>query len=92
MQNEEEVFSDAFYSGPEGYKFCLSADMNGYESGEGTHLSVFIHMMKGSNDNNLTWPFKGKFTVTLLNQIENDRHHSIGEYLITWLTRTTKGL
>lgn len=79
MQNEEEVFSEAFYSGPEGYKFCLSADMNGYESGEGSHLSVFIHMMKGPNDRILMWPFKGKFTVTLLNQLNNDKHHTIGK-------------
>ena len=32
--------------------------------------------MKGKNDEYLTWPFKGTINCTLLNQLENDQHHS----------------
>jgi TNF receptor-associated factor 4 len=31
--------------------------------------------MKGENDDHLTWPFAGKLTVELLNQLENDNHY-----------------
>ena len=30
--------------------------------------------MKGDNDNNLKWPFKGTIKVSLLNQLEDGQH------------------
>ena len=44
--------------------------------GEGTCVSVGAHLMKGENDNHLPWPFTGKLTVELLNQLEDDNHYS----------------
>ena len=32
--------------------------------------------MKGKNDDNLSWPFTGEVTVTLLNQLEDENHHT----------------
>ena len=32
--------------------------------------------MKGRNDDNLPWPFTGKVTITLLNQEEDENHHT----------------
>jgi len=35
---------------------------------------VFVYLMRGKNDNNLSWPFRGEVTVTLLNQLEDKNH------------------
>ena len=32
--------------------------------------------MKGSHDDELTWPLRGKFDIKLLNQISDSEHHS----------------
>ena len=49
----------------------------GTDDGKGTHLSVRLHLMKGPHDDKLTWPLRGDFTVTLLNQISDNNHHSV---------------
>ena len=73
---KKEVFSPAFYTSPGGYKMCISVYANGNEKRKGTHVSVFAHLMKGENDDYLPWPFTGEVTVQLLNQLEDNRHHS----------------
>ena len=63
-----------FYTGPDGYKLELRVRANGQGSGEGTHVSVYIHLMKGENDDILTWPFKCDITIRLLNWREDKGH------------------
>ena len=70
-------YSHPFYSHPGGYKMCLNVDANGYRNGKGTHVSVFLCMMRGENDNNLVWPFQGEVTYTLLNQLEDKNHKEV---------------
>ncbi len=50
---------------------------NGKEhtNGSGTHVSVEMCLMKGANDNYLTWPFIGTVTFELLNQLRDRGHH-----------------
>ena len=62
-EEENEYYSLPFYSHPGGYKMCLSVDANGRGSGKGTHVSVYIHLMKGEFDNLLKWPFHGDITI-----------------------------
>ena len=59
-----------------GYRMCLLIYPGGYAhgKGKGTHLSLFLYVMKGVHDNNLTWPLQGKCKVKLLNQISNNEH------------------
>ena len=71
-----EWYSAPFYSHFGGYKMCLKVYANGSGDGKGTHVSVFTHLMKGENDDNLKWPFRGTITVTLLNQLQSNNHHS----------------
>ena len=73
-EEEEEWFSDPVYSHFGGYKMCLNVDVNGCGDGEGTHVSVFVYLMRGDNDDNLKWPFKGNIKVSLLNQLEDGQH------------------
>ena len=47
-------------------------------SSSSSHLSVLLFLMKGSHDDGLTWPLRGKFGVKLLNQLQvrDAAHHS----------------
>jgi TNF receptor-associated factor 4 len=67
-------YSPHFYTCPNGYKMCLRVDTNGSGSGEGTHLSVYVHLMRGEFDDQLKWPFRGSITVKLVNQEKNKDH------------------
>ena len=55
---------------------CLCVDANGHGDDKGTHVSVFLLLMKGENDDTLTWPIKYKCTFTLLNQLRDEGHHT----------------
>lgn len=68
-KNEEEQWlGPSFYSHVGGYQLCVSVDANGSEDGAGTHISVYVNLMKGEFDDHLRWPFRGSVTLKLLNQ------------------------
>ena len=73
--NNEHFYSSPFYTSQNGYRICICVDANGEGDGEGTHVSVFVHLMKGDNDESLTWPFTGNVIIELLNQLEDKYHH-----------------
>ena len=62
-------YSPPFYTHPRGYKMCLNVYANGNGDGEGSHVSVFLYMMKGEYDDSLKWPFLGDITIQLLNVV-----------------------
>ena len=72
-EESEEWYSDPVYSHFGGYKMCLNVVANGEF---GPHVSVFVYLMRGDNDDNLKWPFKGTIKVSLLNQLEDGQHHT----------------
>ena len=62
-----------YYSKPffaSGYKMqiCVKVSANGY-------IGVYLHLMKGPNDDKLIWPFCGDVVVELVNWIEDKDHH-----------------
>ncbi|XP_078244806.1 TNF receptor-associated factor 1 isoform X2 [Pogona vitticeps] len=67
------LYSPAFYTSRYGYKVCLKLFLNGDGTGSGTHLSLFLVLMKGEYDFQLKWPFQHKVTFTLLDQV--NKHH-----------------
>ena len=71
--NKIQWCSDSFYTHNKGYKMCLKVDAAGHKDGNGkcTHLSVFLSLMKGPHDDELTWPLRGRFKVKLFNQISD---------------------
>ena len=75
--DDDNWYSDPFYTTPHGYKMCLRVVANGSGKGEGTHISVFVYMMQGEFDDYLKWPFRGDITIQLLNQLEDKEHHSM---------------
>ncbi len=72
--NDEELFTDSFYTSKGGYKVTLRVYPNGYGSGKGTHVSVFMHLMKGPNDDNLQFPVTGIFIVQVMNWKGDTEH------------------
>ena len=66
-------YSDPFYTHHFGYKMCLS--VIAAAPWNSTHLSVYLHLMRGSYDDQLKWPLKGLCEVKLLNQISNSKHY-----------------
>uniref|UniRef100_A0A8C4WSU8 MATH domain-containing protein n=1 Tax=Gopherus evgoodei TaxID=1825980 RepID=A0A8C4WSU8_9SAUR len=67
--------SPPFYTGRYGYKLCLKVYLNGDGTGAGTHISLFLVLMRGEYDCWLKWPFHHKVTFTLLDQV-GERHVS----------------
>ena len=53
---------------------CLYLNLGGIGKGTGTHISVAAFLMKGENDDNLSWPVKGSLHVQLLNHVANNDH------------------
>ena len=74
-KSNAEWFSEPFYTHPRGYKMCLSVNAKGWGDGEDSHVSVYIHLMKGEFDDSLKWPFQGDVTIQLLNQLGDGGHH-----------------
>ena len=72
--NDESWYSPHFYTAPNGYKAQLRIDANGFFSAKDTHVSAFVYLMKGHNDNQLKWPFEGYINVQLINSVEDTRH------------------
>ena len=68
------VYTDPFYTSNGGYKATLSIYPNGYGSGEGTHVSVFINLMKGFHDDKLPFPINGIFTIKMYNWKKDGYH------------------
>ena len=58
-----------------GYKFCLRLYLHGDGMGKGTHLSLFLVLMKSEYDNILEWPFQKKIQFTLINQEDRSKDH-----------------
>ena len=64
------VRSQPFYTSKGGYKMSLLVKPNGFN-----RVSCSIDLMPGEYDDTLEWPFRGKVTVEILNQL-GDRNHS----------------
>ena len=68
--DDTDWYSPGFSTHVGGYKMCIRVDANGQGNGKGTHVGLFVYMMKGEFDSHLKWPFKGEITVELVNQKE----------------------
>ncbi|XP_078392895.1 TNF receptor-associated factor 2-like, partial [Cetorhinus maximus] len=67
-------YSPAFSSHPFGYQLCCRMYPNGDGSGKGSHVSLFLAVVRGEYDGVLPWPFRQKVTFLLLDQAQQ-RHH-----------------
>ena len=74
---ETQIDSSPFYR--YGYKCKIQIHPNGFSTGENTHLSLYLVIMKGEYDATLTWPFDKNYTFKLIDQQENehDRENNV---------------
>jgi len=72
------LYSPPFYTHPQGMKLTMRVYLNGDGMGKGTHISLFIAVMRHDYDGLLHWPFKGKVVFTLIDQ--NNREHVIDAF------------
>ena len=60
-------YSRPVYTSPQGYKMCLKVHAGGYGSGKGTHVSIYVYLLKGDHDDTIRWPFTGDVVIEILN-------------------------
>ena len=79
-KSNQSWYSSSFFAFSEEYQMCLRVDAAGNGDGEGTHVSVFLYLMKGPHDDKLEqsghWPMGGIFTIELLNQLNDSDHYT----------------
>ncbi|XP_068072593.1 TNF receptor-associated factor 5 isoform X2 [Danio rerio] len=68
--------SSPFYTSRSGYKLSVRAYLGGDGSGRGSHMSLYITIMRGDFDSFLPWPFRQNITLTLLDQSGTRNHMS----------------
>ena len=77
VQNDDEYTEYHFFTNiTTGYHMKITVYPDGYEGGDGTHVSVDIRIEEGINDDDLSWPLQADVTITLLNQLEDKKHFS----------------
>ncbi len=72
--NYTKWWSPPVYTHHHGYKICLGVRASGWRTGERTHISVFVHFMRGEFDDSLNWPFRGNISVRLIDQLRGEDH------------------
>lgn len=75
--------SPGFYTHEGGYLLSLKVFPNGFHTvgAHGSHISIWVPLMKSDHDDHLNWPIKGTLTVQLLNQLSNKNHSEAVEFV-----------
>ena len=74
IKNDETFQSIPFFTYHSGYRVCLIAKLNGVDEYKGSQVSVTISILSGPYDAKLSWPPRGQFTVSVMNQVKNSHH------------------
>ena len=61
-------YSPPFYTSREGYKLCGKIYLGGDGAGSGTHLSLYLVVLRGDYDELVAWPFRYRVTFSLMDQ------------------------
>ncbi|XP_062520091.1 TNF receptor-associated factor 4-like isoform X3 [Corticium candelabrum] len=77
------VTSCSFYTGYPGYQLCMVVYPNGSGKGKGSHVSVFLVIMKGDFDHQLHWPFPHSYRLTVTDQQPDGKN-------VSWLIDPTE--
>ena len=73
-----------FYNELGGYKLAIEISANGEGAGKGTHISVYIRIMRGEYDDILKWPLKASITIQLISQLNDVSHHEMTTPVYQW--------
>ena len=75
--NKTDWYSDPFFTHHQGYRMRLNVVPAGWNESEGHYMSVYLYILEGPFDHLLRWQLRGRFQVTLLNQVCDSMHHSV---------------
>ena len=85
IANEEKWKSEPFFAFEKGYLMYLSVYPGGHDDGKGSHVSVYLHLMKGPYDDELEqsgyWPMRGTFSIGLLD-VDNHGYYFTINYFV----------
>ena len=76
MKKNYEDYSYSSKTSCYGYSMKIQVHLGGANNGKDTHISVFVFVIRGPNDQILTWPFIGTVKVEFLNQLADKNHHN----------------
>ncbi len=79
---QNKLFTSPKFYLKTGYRFILVVYANGRNHGANTHISVYLDITEGQDDEYLTWPFEGSVKVELLNQLQHRNHVSNAIYFL----------
>ena len=84
MRHKQWWDSSPFFAFNRGYQMFLRVRAAGNDDGEGTHVSVYLHLMNGPHDDELKqsghWPLRGTFYVELLNKFNDNNYYNDDKY------------
>ncbi|XP_075249248.1 uncharacterized protein LOC142341862 isoform X3 [Convolutriloba macropyga] len=69
-----ELQSAVFYSSRFGYKLTLLMYPDGFASAKGSHISIFLKVLRGDFDSYLQWPFPHTVKIAILSQDQSRQH------------------
>ncbi|CAF3109835.1 unnamed protein product [Rotaria sp. Silwood2] len=67
-ERQTSIYSPAFYTSDNGYKLCVRLYLNGDGSARGSHISIFLVIIRGLYDALLNWPFSYRVSFCLFDQ------------------------
>ena len=76
IRGKSELFSPTFMTGKCGYQACLHIYMGGNSIGRDTHVSLYLQLQLGTNNDILPWPVKCDFSISLLNFAKDEQHYT----------------
>ncbi|CAF3403048.1 unnamed protein product [Rotaria socialis] len=67
-ERQTSIYSPVFFTSESGYKLCVRLYLNGDGSARGTHVSIFLIILRGPYDALLQWPFSYRVSFCLYDQ------------------------
>ncbi len=67
-ERQTSIYSHPFYTSICGYKLCVRLYLNGDGSARGSHISIFLVILRGQYDALLKWPFSYRISFCLCDQ------------------------
>ncbi|CAF1327854.1 unnamed protein product [Rotaria sordida] len=67
-ERQTSIYSPAFYTSTTGYKLCIRLYLNGDGTTRGTHISIFLVVLRDQYDALLQWPFSYRVSFCLVDQ------------------------
>ena len=78
-----DIDDDPFYTSTHGYKLKMRLQLNDRREQYKDQLGVYVCVMKSDHDAILSWPFKKKYTFTLIDQQDNEEERKNITHTVT---------